>query len=520
MSNSRKGIGVFILSLLLALTLQDENRAYEMDFAGHPDEAAHVVTGLMVRDYLAGGFLEEPMPLSYAHTYAKAYPKVALGHYPPFFYCLEGLWLWPLPTKGAVLIFAAMVMAGCAVLIFTAGQRMLPDPAALGAALGFVALPLSQKYTATVMSDGLQVLMTFAAILAFARFVDRKDARSALGFGFLAALAILTKAAGLLLALVPGLWMLLSGKWTLLKRRTLWLAPLPVLVLAMPWMLFTLGITQEGARDTTVTQHAQEALPYYLQGLRRVFGVFVILLAIIGGVMALRRRQGMALGCVVLGLAGGVFFLFVPAGLEDRYLLVTAPPMMLLGAFAIHGIWERTWGWVRYAALAFCLLGVFLSLDGFRAADKRGDGFSKAVLSLLNWETRPIRILASSDARGEGALVAAAALASEHRPHGEVIVARGSKRLADVEWLGQNFALKATDPDGVRALLDGIDYLIVDHGIPSTRRRPDHDLVEHTVATYPNVFEQVASVPSTRAKGREGILNVYRIHPMADEPEA
>ena len=75
---------IMALVLFLAATVgwQLQTGAYKSEFGGHPDEAAHYVTGLMIRDYLTGGIPEHPM--KFARNYYDHYPKVALGNWPPF----------------------------------------------------------------------------------------------------------------------------------------------------------------------------------------------------------------------------------------------------------------------------------------------------------------------------------------------------------------------------------------------------------------------------------------------------
>jgi len=84
---------LFFILLALNVVLQLANDSYGADFGAHPDEAAHVVTSLMVRDYMVGGFIEELNPVDYAKRYYDFFPKVAIGHYPPLFYMFGGAWL-------------------------------------------------------------------------------------------------------------------------------------------------------------------------------------------------------------------------------------------------------------------------------------------------------------------------------------------------------------------------------------------------------------------------------------------
>lgn len=513
------GAAWFISALVIALLLQMENRAYEADFGGHPDEAAHVVTGLMVRDYMAGGFSENAHPLRYAESYVESYPKVAIGHYPPLFYLLEGLWMMPQPSPTAALVLSAVLAAGCATLVFLVGRRMLPHPLlAVAAALFVLLLPLAQKYTAIVMADFLQALLCLAAVAAFARFAGHGAARWSLAFGVLATCAILTKAAGLLLALVPPLWIVLGRRFDLLGKRALWLAPIPVLLFALPWTAMTYSITKEGARDIGFGAYIAESVPFYAGGLLRVFGVVLLVLAALGAWRALRSGKGLALGCVVLFCSTIVFFVIVPSGLDDRYLLVVVPVVLLLAALGGSWLCGLAPQRARPALWVAVLVGCVFSAGGFVSPDKFSDGYSQAIAAIgKDADGAKVHALASSDARGEGALIASSAFRSDRRPAGDLLVARGSKMLADVKWLGQDYELKFGSSAALREkLLESVDYLIVDTAIPPGRRRPDHDSIERMLAEYPADFSELASVPTRRPKQRTGELKIFRVKGGAD----
>jgi hypothetical protein len=59
-------------------------------FGGHPDEAAHLVTSLMARDFVAG--LDFRHPWQFAQQYYFHYPKVMIGIWQPTFYSALGIW--------------------------------------------------------------------------------------------------------------------------------------------------------------------------------------------------------------------------------------------------------------------------------------------------------------------------------------------------------------------------------------------------------------------------------------------
>src|SRR6202035_5156727 len=60
---------------MLAALLQWKAGAYTVELSGNPDESAHYITGLMIRDYIASGHVTSPM--TYAEQYYAHYPKIA-----------------------------------------------------------------------------------------------------------------------------------------------------------------------------------------------------------------------------------------------------------------------------------------------------------------------------------------------------------------------------------------------------------------------------------------------------------
>jgi asparagine N-glycosylation enzyme membrane subunit Stt3 len=159
----------FAVFLGLVVALQVAGGAYASGFGGYPDEPAHVVTSLMVRDFIAG--LDFRHPLQFAQEYYLHYPKVAIGHWPPVFYGALGVWFLIFDaSRGTALIFIAVVAAATASIIYLTGKRLIGRSAGVLAAALFVASPLVQESTARVMTEHLSTLGMLVSTLCFARF--------------------------------------------------------------------------------------------------------------------------------------------------------------------------------------------------------------------------------------------------------------------------------------------------------------------------------------------------------------
>ena len=133
-----------------------QSGAWRSDFGGHADEPAHVVTSLMVRDYLAGGFLETWHPMRYAEAYYERFPKVALGHYPPGFYLVASAGLIPFRSGSTLLVLMNCLSAGAGLLVWWFGRRLLAhDGPAIAIAVLYVLLPQTRTDTAIIMASGV-----------------------------------------------------------------------------------------------------------------------------------------------------------------------------------------------------------------------------------------------------------------------------------------------------------------------------------------------------------------------------
>lgn len=511
---------------LLSGGLQWQSGAWQSDFGGHADEAAHVVTGLMVRDYLAGGFLEQWHPLRYAEAYYERLPKVAIGHYPPGFYVLEALWFLPARVPGAALMMMAALSGSCGWLVWWMGRRLLKGAgAALALGILFCVLPLVRTYTGIVMSDLLLVLLMGLAVVTFARFVDEGRGRDAFGFGLLAAAAILTKAGGLVLAIVPPLTIALTGKWRIVLGWRLWLAVVPVALLGLPWMLATSHITLEGKSDTPALDYFFEALRFYPAGFVDEIGGLATGLLVIGAVAMLsgrwgpRRRAIPALPAVFWSLSIGlpVFFCMVPTGSDVRYLLPMVPGSLILAGMVVEWMSDRLLPG-RFARWVVVGLALGIYADTWRPVEKRHTGATEVI----DWALKKSReegvkegisILVSAGPSSEGALIAAVAFLGNDK----VNALRAGKILASSDWMGRGYELKYRDTAGLRAILRdrAVDFVVVE--IPSTRggwEMPEHQQELLTqLDESPEFGKLLVEVKSARRHDREAVFRLYRVSP-------
>ena len=105
-----------VVYTVVILAMQWAGGAFQAEFCGASDEAAHYVTSLLIRDY--AGLWPHPQPMPWAVQYYIHYPKVALGHWPPVYFVGQAAWwlLFPSSRTSAMLFNAAVALA--VVLVF------------------------------------------------------------------------------------------------------------------------------------------------------------------------------------------------------------------------------------------------------------------------------------------------------------------------------------------------------------------------------------------------------------------
>ncbi|MBI3985720.1 MAG: glycosyltransferase family 39 protein, partial [Lentisphaerae bacterium] len=321
-----RATGIFGLYLAVIAIQQHEGGAVQGEYGGNPDEAGYFITGLMVRDYVAQGAPGSPM--EFARTYYAHYPKVALGHWPPLFFVVQAAWTLLLPpSRWALMLLTAVLAALTALAIYLGLRRDFGRILSFAGGGLFLLIPVVQELSMILMADILTALLAFLAACWWGRFLDSERARDAAGFGFFAALAILTKGSGFALALLPPLAVLFGREFGLLKKPAFWFPPLLIVgVLCVPWYALTYPLMANGFEHPQGLRSSLEAFLYYPARFLEDFGIPLTLLAGVGLVAKVfRKDEGLIQSqWIVRGALLSGFFLFhciVTSAYDIRYLL-------------------------------------------------------------------------------------------------------------------------------------------------------------------------------------------------------
>src|SRR5713226_10460531 len=112
-------------------------------------------------------------PLSYAQNFYAHYPKVALGHWPPFFYLVQAAWTLPFtPSRTSVMLLMAVLTAILATVLCQTIWEEFSLEAGIAAALLFLSLPVIEESSSMLMSEILLTLLVLLAVLAYGRYLD------------------------------------------------------------------------------------------------------------------------------------------------------------------------------------------------------------------------------------------------------------------------------------------------------------------------------------------------------------
>jgi hypothetical protein len=482
----------YALTILLCQRIQGAPKAA---FAGYPDEPSHYISGLLFHDYLASGF--SMSPIRYATNYYIHVPFFAIGYWPPLFYAVEGLWMMLFGySRSSELVFIALIVAGSSSLLFACLRVEFGNLVAFGSGLIFLFFPIVLWSSGLVMTDLLVTFLSFAAALAFARYLDSERIWPLLAFSVLAAATILTKSSGAFLVIVPLAAVLVSRKGHLLRRLSFWGSPLVVAVLCTPWFLIArhlLGVGfekyQKPGAIATLGQFGAELLANL---------VWLTPIVLIGAWRLLRvpkLNTGLAAVCLVQPAAVVAFLIVAPVGNEPRYLMPALPPLLVLAMYGVRTIAD----WVAPTRRMLVMTGSVVLLAGSILA------FAASRLDPVPVDPfRPIAefviargyssVLVPADA--EGPVIAEI---SELEPDRLArFLVRPGKLLARANWTGTSYRAVYKTKEEVQAVFDRLplDAVIV-------RMNPQVEALEHEiqlrdmVLSFPNRWHLACSFNST-----------------------
>ena len=463
-----------VIFWLIAAGLQWKVGAFGVEFGSNSDEAAHYVTGLMIRNYIISiGSGHFTSPLAYAENYYVHYPKVAIGKWPPLFHLTEAGWsLLFSSSKVSIMLLMALITALIGTSIYWILRRQYSALGAFGGGALFVVSPLVQASTDAVMADSLVALLDCWAMIFMIRYLEDEQTRDAVLVGFCAGLSMATKANGVALVLLPIFAVLITRRFHLLRTRGMYYAGLVVLVLGVPWQVLSYYLIRhsEGVPQVSLVDRLYAGLKYGLF-LLTAPGWSAAPFFLLGLALFLskpwRRRLDLTLACA-LALLLSVWAYHTALGFGGaRYMLGALPAAILFVVAGFAWVVRRVSlpGVPRKAVLTALgvLVGGVLVFQCWLVPHKLYGGFDQPAHFLLsNGEFAHGNFLVVSSPSGEGAFISEVAM---HEQGFEHIIVRSSKFLSSSTWNGTKYQLRCQSPQELRVFLDDapIDAVILDN---------------------------------------------------------
>jgi hypothetical protein len=463
------GFVTILAYFLVAIILQTISDAYRTEYAGYPDSAAHQVTSIMLTQYMRSGIFRSP--LEFAEHFYLHYPKVAIGHWPPFYYLCAGVW-GLLFGVGHVsfLVFMAFLSALLAFQVkLVVGGELGPWPG-IAAGMLLLLLPPVREGSQLVMLDTMVALLSLLAGYSLVRFLREPTTARSVLFGLVASCTILTKISGVSLALLPLFIMWLMKDWSAIKRRSFWLSALVVALVAGPWTLYFMRSEKNGLGGEitwSYTRIATKAFGWFLIDamgpllfIAAIYGIWrMVVKPFFSGGASPVWAMLFALLCATLLLQ-----VIMPTGIEQRYLMTAFPS---LAAFAIAGTMKFAEQLRKQGSPATVQLAAAVAILVVGAATLRSPhiapatGFGKAVEYVVDqYSDYPkVAILVCSDAIGEGEVISELA-AREPKPD-RYFVLRASKQLSSADWIGGNYHVLFNDPHRLQHYLESVPITLI-----------------------------------------------------------
>jgi hypothetical protein len=428
-----------LLFASISLFIQYASGAFTADLALDPDEPAHAVSSLVVRDYLTQAFPHNPIRFGwdfYAH-----YSKVSIGHWPPLFYCLEGIWsLLFGRNQVALLLFVTLCGAAFIASIYFEVERRSSAVTALVSVAIILSTRIFHQMLCGVRPDILLALMVFWAAVYCGEYMRFGSRRSRNLFIAFALAAMLVHGRGAALILLPFILLPLRSKvtkwhWITAGAIVLLLAFVPRLLHQAPTHRWT--ALPFRARDFMLSTAFLTGWPWKSlakDGVSLVAGWPWAVLAACGLPLVFRRSgeqqfwAAMA-GIIVCNLG---FYLLVPVPLEYRFLISTMQAVAVLAGGALEVLRQSNLPFRGPLRLGLATAAVaWMSIAVAHVERKPDWGYGRLVANCLFCGNDVVLI--AGDETNEGGLIVEASLSDPNRVH---TVLRASKLLASSSWTG------------------------------------------------------------------------------------
>ncbi len=421
--------------------------------------------GLFVRDFVASA--PTHAPVQWAISYYFRHPAIAIPYYPPFFavvlaafYSIFGA--SQLVAQAAVSCFTFLLGLSS----FQVARRLMPDEAALGAALLVIGIPLATLWERQVMLDVPAYALAVASLWCLARHLENDRSAALAAAASAMVLAIYTKYN--IAFVVPAL----AAGWYGARRMAPWrdrrlVAIVPAALAALLPAAFLMA-KFGGANAQSLLGRAGDAPAaslaawiYYPASLPDQTGIFLIPFCLLGlAAVLLRAREKNAWLplCLLAWLCiGYVTFSLIPIK-EERHDLAVLFPLLIAAPYALVRFMPR------FGATIALALGIAVASRGIALHAPRVNGYGEIATYIA--EHAPPHAVVLYDGYRDANLVFDL-MTRARRP--DIGVVRADKLLLSVRFGERDkrgVSQAALQADDIARLIGRVqpDYIVVQPG--------------------------------------------------------
>jgi len=523
----------WVIAFDVAWVWQRVSGAHANEFGAHPREATLYVTGLMLRDFAASA-RPDTKAREFVADYAAHYPNVDRQLWPPFFHAIQSVWMIAFGTSRVtmLMLMAALAATGATLLASALAKDFGNGFAILGAAM-FLSLPLVRETYGFLLAEPLGAILILAAALKWGRYLEEGRPVDAIAFGGLCGLALLTDLSAFGLVLQAPITALLARRNDRFQQPAAWMAlALGGLIAGSAYFLIHRGGGHlvSTLRGAVSWEHIRAAIPFYFGKLGMALGFVLLLFFAVGLIDRLRGeglRSGKWITLATTLVAGFGVRAIVFEPLEARHLVPLIPIAVMFATAGLYGLLNRISkssaesarpaqaNWKRATvAWALGILGVataqlFSGVQLRREWTGYGES-AKEIVAATSTSLGPQRVLLSSDAAGEDALVSEVAM-RDKRPNR--ILQSSNRELFRRDRLRGGTRLRFETSDELAAWLprSGFTTIVLDQSIAEENRSEVHDQLVRATEDHPETFWATARVTVTRGNSESGTLTVYRL---------
>ncbi|UTW60370.1 glycosyltransferase family 39 protein [Kordiimonas sp. SCSIO 12603] len=428
------------------------------------DAGLHYMSGVMVETYFAENWGTNP--IVYLANFFEQYAFTGVGLWPPVFHFFEGIWIILFSgSRLSILALDAAIVGSTALSVFHVGKPYLRFGEAFFGALAICVMYQFLLALEILMIDAFTAFWMFWSVIHFIKFLNIPSLRNAIVASFMASIAILSKGTAIALVLVLPLATLLADKSHLLKNYRYWIIPIIIGVLTAPWYLLTSQYSSQGFRFEFGWDYTSLAFVEYSAYVFQNMGIIGMALLFFAVIIMFKEKiwtkdNNLFAGLAALCIGAFLYQILMPVALQDRYIIVLYPAMLLIafkGLSCLHDLRLRKV--LIFAGLINIFAFAFLT---YEKHEESGEEAAQTIIEAMKGKGEPILLIASPEI--EGVLATDIWMNAPKALLSDIYFLRGVKLLGGGGYNNLDYEVRYPDLDDVKQAIKqtGISFLVIE----------------------------------------------------------